>query len=219
MEAKSLESMSLEELWRLHTVVNDILAARLVAKKAELERRLEPLRRGDNTPKTGSKRGSKEVAERRPARIGQIKFSEQARLRAPFASRIRFADRAPQLSRTAPDDAPATQAASARPQSIPLASTISIRNDRMSLDASDTGKSTGAGERLKRAERCVARVSRRHLPARPKTIRDIPRHEGHVRKQLQTQASGPSHFFSGNSRVKVAEPRFELPAPNAVTAT
>lgn len=61
MERKSFESMSLEELWRLHTVVNDILAARLVGKKAELERRLELLRRGDNTPIT--ERGS-EVAER-----------------------------------------------------------------------------------------------------------------------------------------------------------
>jgi hypothetical protein len=40
MERKPFESMSLEELWRLHTVVNDILAARLVAKKEELERRL-----------------------------------------------------------------------------------------------------------------------------------------------------------------------------------
>lgn len=39
--------MSVEELWRLHTIVNDILSARLVAKKKELERRLELLNRKD----------------------------------------------------------------------------------------------------------------------------------------------------------------------------
>lgn len=42
--------MSLEELWQLHTVVNDILAKRLVAKKEELERRLELLNREDKAP-------------------------------------------------------------------------------------------------------------------------------------------------------------------------
>ncbi|MCK1436858.1 MULTISPECIES: hypothetical protein [unclassified Bradyrhizobium] len=47
MERKPFEGMSLEELWQLHSVVNDILAARLVAKKAELERRLELLNRDD----------------------------------------------------------------------------------------------------------------------------------------------------------------------------
>jgi hypothetical protein len=32
MERKPFESMSVEELWQLHAVVNDILAVRLVAK-------------------------------------------------------------------------------------------------------------------------------------------------------------------------------------------
>jgi DNA-binding protein H-NS len=50
MERQAFESMSLEELWRLHTVVNDILAARLVAKKEDLERRLELLNREDKPP-------------------------------------------------------------------------------------------------------------------------------------------------------------------------
>ncbi|MCK1646499.1 hypothetical protein IVA92_17560 [Bradyrhizobium sp. 154] len=50
MERKPFESMSLEELWQLHTIVNDILAERLVAKKAELERRLELLNRQDKAP-------------------------------------------------------------------------------------------------------------------------------------------------------------------------
>lgn len=47
MERKPLESMALEELWQLHTLVNDILAERLLAKKRELERRLEFLKRED----------------------------------------------------------------------------------------------------------------------------------------------------------------------------
>ncbi|MCK1723637.1 hypothetical protein [Bradyrhizobium sp. 141] len=47
MEGKPFENMSLEELWQLHTVVNDVLAARLAAKKEELERRLELLNRED----------------------------------------------------------------------------------------------------------------------------------------------------------------------------
>lgn len=50
MERKPFESMSLEELWQLHTVVNDILAKRLVAKKEELERRLELLNREYKAP-------------------------------------------------------------------------------------------------------------------------------------------------------------------------
>jgi hypothetical protein len=50
MERKPFETMSLEELWQLHTVVNDILAQRLVAKKEELERRLELLNREDKAP-------------------------------------------------------------------------------------------------------------------------------------------------------------------------
>ncbi|EIG62205.1 hypothetical protein ABIB90_007785 [Bradyrhizobium sp. JR4.1] len=52
MERKPFESMSVEELWQLHTVVNDILAVRLVAKKQELERRLGLLSREDKTPRS-----------------------------------------------------------------------------------------------------------------------------------------------------------------------
>lgn len=37
--------MSIDELWALHTDVDEILAARLVAKKAELEKRLAQLQR------------------------------------------------------------------------------------------------------------------------------------------------------------------------------
>lgn len=47
MQQKPFERMSLEELWQLHTIVNDVLAARLAAKKQELERRLELLNRED----------------------------------------------------------------------------------------------------------------------------------------------------------------------------
>jgi hypothetical protein len=52
MERKPFESMSVEELWLLHAVVNDILAVRLVAKKQELERRLGLLNREDKTPRS-----------------------------------------------------------------------------------------------------------------------------------------------------------------------
>lgn len=43
MKGKPFETMSVEELWRLHTVVNDILAVKLAAKKEDLERRLRLL--------------------------------------------------------------------------------------------------------------------------------------------------------------------------------
>lgn len=33
MERKPFESVSVEELWQLHTIVNDILAVRLVVKR------------------------------------------------------------------------------------------------------------------------------------------------------------------------------------------
>jgi DNA-binding protein H-NS len=46
MERKPFEGMSLK-LWQLHSVVSDILAARLVAKREELERRLGLLNRDD----------------------------------------------------------------------------------------------------------------------------------------------------------------------------
>lgn len=43
MGHKPFETMSVDELWRLHAVVNDVLSMRLVAKKEELERRLRLL--------------------------------------------------------------------------------------------------------------------------------------------------------------------------------
>jgi hypothetical protein len=52
MDRKPFESMSVEELWRLHALVNDILAARLMAKKQELERRLGLLNGEDKTPRS-----------------------------------------------------------------------------------------------------------------------------------------------------------------------
>lgn len=50
MDRKPIESMCLEELWRLHTLVNDVLAERLAAKKQELERRLQLLNREGKAP-------------------------------------------------------------------------------------------------------------------------------------------------------------------------
>lgn len=43
MDKEQLTSMSIDELWALHTDVDEILAARIVAKKAELEKRLAQL--------------------------------------------------------------------------------------------------------------------------------------------------------------------------------
>jgi len=49
MERQRLQSMSVEQLWQLHTMINDILAGRLIAKKQELQRRLKLLNPEDNT--------------------------------------------------------------------------------------------------------------------------------------------------------------------------
>lgn len=43
MHREQFEQMSIDELWALHTLVDSILAARLLAKKNELERRLRLL--------------------------------------------------------------------------------------------------------------------------------------------------------------------------------
>ncbi|MBR0831426.1 hypothetical protein JQ596_38570 [Bradyrhizobium manausense] len=40
---EQFEKMSIDEMWALHTEVGQILAARLVAKKQELEKRLQQL--------------------------------------------------------------------------------------------------------------------------------------------------------------------------------
>ena len=44
MEREQFENMSIDELWALYTDVDEILAARIVAKKQVLERRLAQLR-------------------------------------------------------------------------------------------------------------------------------------------------------------------------------
>lgn len=40
MDLERFKDMSIDELWDLHSVVDAILAARLIAKKDELEKRL-----------------------------------------------------------------------------------------------------------------------------------------------------------------------------------
>jgi hypothetical protein len=47
LDREQFQKMSIDELWDLHILVDAVLAARLVAKKAELERRLEQLRQKD----------------------------------------------------------------------------------------------------------------------------------------------------------------------------
>ncbi|TYO65951.1 hypothetical protein FXV83_13475 [Bradyrhizobium hipponense] len=54
---QQFENMSVDELWALFTDVDQILAARIIAKKEELDRRLDRLRRTDA-------RGSPEISER-----------------------------------------------------------------------------------------------------------------------------------------------------------
>ncbi|WP_193760308.1 hypothetical protein [Bradyrhizobium yuanmingense] len=50
MDRKPFASMSLEELWRLRAIINDVLAEKLAAKKQELEQRLELLNREGKAP-------------------------------------------------------------------------------------------------------------------------------------------------------------------------
>jgi hypothetical protein len=45
--ATRFEKLSVDELWTLYTDVDQILAARIVVKKKELERRFEQLRRAN----------------------------------------------------------------------------------------------------------------------------------------------------------------------------
>jgi hypothetical protein len=47
LDREQFQKMSIDELWDLHILVDAVLAARLVAKKAELERRLEQLSQKD----------------------------------------------------------------------------------------------------------------------------------------------------------------------------
>lgn len=52
-----------------------------------------------------------------------------------------------------------------------------------------------------------------HIAAEPPEA-DNERNDG---GPLMVRRNSAPHFFSGNSLVKVAEPRFELLGPNAVT--
>ena len=51
MYREQFEKLSIDELWELHACVDSILAKRLIAKKEELERRLEQLRQ-ETRPRT-----------------------------------------------------------------------------------------------------------------------------------------------------------------------
>lgn len=50
MHERYFENMSVGELWNLYEQVESVLARRLVAKKQELEARLERLRAKDSQP-------------------------------------------------------------------------------------------------------------------------------------------------------------------------
>ncbi|SFO44419.1 DNA-binding protein H-NS [Bradyrhizobium sp. Ghvi] len=49
MDREYLDTLSIDELWALHTEVDQILAARLLAEKRELEKRLDQLGQGANS--------------------------------------------------------------------------------------------------------------------------------------------------------------------------
>ena len=49
MDREHLDTMSIDELWALHTEVDQILAARLIAEKRELEKRLAQLSQRANS--------------------------------------------------------------------------------------------------------------------------------------------------------------------------
>jgi hypothetical protein len=47
LDREHFETMSIDELWALHTDVDEVLAARLIALKNKLEKRLEQLGQPD----------------------------------------------------------------------------------------------------------------------------------------------------------------------------
>lgn len=49
MDRAQLDTMSIDELWALHTEVDQILASRLIAEKHELEKRLDELSQRANS--------------------------------------------------------------------------------------------------------------------------------------------------------------------------
>ena len=49
LDREHFETMSIDELWALHTDVDEVLAARLIALKNKLEKRLEQLGQPDPT--------------------------------------------------------------------------------------------------------------------------------------------------------------------------
>jgi hypothetical protein len=52
LDREQFQKMSIDELWELHRMIDAVLAARLAAKKAELERRLKQLRHNDDPDKS-----------------------------------------------------------------------------------------------------------------------------------------------------------------------
>jgi DNA-binding protein H-NS len=61
-EKLNLDSMSVDEMWRLHEEISRVLSVRLTSEKRELERRLEQLRRDKQVPSLRSSSGKKDVA-------------------------------------------------------------------------------------------------------------------------------------------------------------
>lgn len=48
MFREQLERMSVDELWEIHSLINDILATKIIAKKNQLQKRLELLGQKEN---------------------------------------------------------------------------------------------------------------------------------------------------------------------------
>src|SRR5947209_8758272 len=73
MTREDLKSMSLEALWSLHEQVNSVLASKIVAEKAQLERRLQQLGQAPSIKTSHARRPYPQVFPkyRNPAQPGE----------------------------------------------------------------------------------------------------------------------------------------------------
>jgi DNA-binding protein H-NS len=68
----SLDAMSIDEMWRLHEQIIQVLSARLTSEKRELERRLAKLRREKQMPRLESQDGQTKEAPRQRRKYSRV---------------------------------------------------------------------------------------------------------------------------------------------------
>ena len=68
MEKLNLEAMPLDDLWALHERINNVLSARIIAEKRQLENRLVQLNRGKDAGSVVRELKSGETDRERPRR-------------------------------------------------------------------------------------------------------------------------------------------------------